>query len=175
MAPAPGLGWARRAASGVGTGPCRDRGQTRRRAGKGKADMSKAPLTFLAYLSRIRCAPEDITDLVAHAKVRNAATGLTGVLIHDSSHFLQFLEGPWVASADALLRIVGDPRHSEVTILVREPTEMRQFSNWDLERLEIAGASGPLADRMQALLSLPQADRATFLRRFALDLEAAGA
>lgn len=135
--------------------------------------MARAPLTFLAYVSRIRCTPEDIAELVDRSKIRNAAVGLTGVLIHDSSHFLQLLEGPWPATADTLLRIVGDPRHSEVTILVREPTEVRLFSNWNLERMEFSARGSTLLDRLANLTSTESPDPATSLRLFALGLERA--
>lgn len=135
--------------------------------------MARAPLTFLAYLSSLRCTPADIDEIVGQSKTRNAACGLTGVLVHDGSHFLQLLEGPWSAAADTLLRIVGDPRHTEITILAREPTEVRQFSNWNLERLELPAGEGSLLDRMRPVLALPPPDRGNHLRLFALGLDRA--
>ena len=135
--------------------------------------MARAQLTFLVYLSLIRCTPEDIAELVGRSKTRNAASGLTGVLIHDGRHFLQLLEGPWSATAETLLRIAGDPRHNEMTILVREPTEIRQFSNWSLERLEYPREDAALYDRIFPIFNLSHPDRGSRLRQFALDLESA--
>lgn len=43
---------------------------------EGEFGMASAPLTFLAYLSRIRCTPEDIAELVRESKIRNAAFSL---------------------------------------------------------------------------------------------------
>lgn len=133
--------------------------------------MSETSLIFFSYISRIRCAPAEIDRIIAESCQRNLPLKMSGALVHDSTHFLQFLEGPRAASADTILRILSDRRHDEMTILTAEPTQVRLFTNWHMKRLHLMEHGKTLRDHMTEILNMPQADRGFSLRRFALELE----
>lgn len=123
---------------------------------------------FLVYLSLIACPPEAVDRIVAAARARNAANGVTGLLLHDRRHFLQFLEGPRGAIADALLRIAADPRHVDLTILACEAMEARLFTSWSLASEPFPDKRSTLAGFAASLEGCDRGDRMLRLQEFAL-------
>lgn len=88
------------------------------------------------YVSRVdRLAPGDLPDLVKQSKQRNAAHGLTAVLIVGGGRFLQYVEGPPIPLLQLWNRLQHDPRHTAVKLLHYAPTATRRFPNWSLEHL----------------------------------------
>ncbi|MFW5641267.1 MAG: BLUF domain-containing protein [Roseicyclus sp.] len=86
----------------------------------------------VAYISE-RCATDDdLVDLLAEARARNASEDVTGVLLADRSHFVQAIEGARPAIADLTLRLMGDPRHTGMRFLASGPDEVRWFSDWKM-------------------------------------------
>lgn len=89
----------------------------------------------------------ELAELLAQARDKNARLGLTGMLLHAEGSFFQVLEGP-VVVVDALYeRIELDPRHTQVTLVIREPIPKRSFGGWTMgfykaSRDELAGLSG---------------------------------
>jgi Sensors of blue-light using FAD len=76
--------------------------------------------------------PAELTDLLAKARSNNERSGLTGMLLYVDGSFFQVLEGaPDVVDA-LYVRIEGDPRHVEMTRIIREPIEERSFENWTM-------------------------------------------
>ncbi|MFM2052172.1 MAG: hypothetical protein RL456_209 [Pseudomonadota bacterium] len=85
-----------------------------------------------------------LLDLLAVARRRNAALGITGVLLHDRGHFFQVLEGE-PGAVDALYaRIAADPRHASVVQIIHEPIVRRSFAQWSMGFAQVSGAE--LAD-----------------------------
>ncbi|MBW8852284.1 MAG: BLUF domain-containing protein [Xanthomonadales bacterium] len=71
-----------------------------------------------------------LVSLLSHARARNAAQGITGVLLYANGAFVQCLEGP-SAAVDALFaRIERDPRHGDVVLLHALPVARRHFGAW---------------------------------------------
>ena len=90
---------------------------TRRRAvGRRRA----AQLYNLVYCSRAAAEVDDaaVARIIASARRRNPALGITGLLVFGSGIFFQWLEGPrsQVEQLMALLRT--DPRHDDVVTLI---------------------------------------------------------
>lgn len=88
------------------------------------------------YVSRSTLEPvvaqDVVAGIVAAARQRNAAAGLTGGLLFTGRHFAQVLEGSPPA-LDALLdRIAADSRHAAMTLLHRRPIPQRFFSDWTM-------------------------------------------
>lgn len=133
--------------------------------------MSEAPLLFISYISRISCSPAEIDRIVTRSCQRNTSLKMTGALVHDRTHFLQFLEGPAAASADTILRILCDRRHDDIRILIAEPTQVRLFTNWSMKRLRLMDHGKTLCEQMTEVLNVPQAERGFSLHSFALGLE----
>ena len=80
-----------------------------------------------------------LVDLLEKARVENRRLGLTGLLLHDDGSFFQVLEGQGPV-VDAMYRkIVADPRHSQVTRIIREPIPRRFFDRWDMGFRDASG------------------------------------
>ena len=74
----------------------------------------------------------DLDEVLAYSRERNTADGLTGMLVHRSGRFMQLLEGPPDAVIATYGRIVADPRHDEVRLLVEESIHTRRFPDWTM-------------------------------------------
>ncbi|MEY4751648.1 MAG: hypothetical protein RIQ60_3862 [Pseudomonadota bacterium] len=73
-----------------------------------------------------------LLDLLSQSRARNAALGVTGMLLLDDENFFQVLEGPQEAVDAVLASISRDARHQGLTIIIREPVAQRAFSDWTL-------------------------------------------
>jgi hypothetical protein len=98
---------------------------------------SKAgPLVRLIYASRaaIPRGPghfrSEISDIMAACERHNARAGITGVLVYDRGRFVQMLEGPEAAVDSIYARICQDTRHTDITVLLKEPAGKRLFRDW---------------------------------------------
>jgi hypothetical protein len=90
---------------------------------------------------------QELSELLDVARENNAKLGLTGMLLYAEGSFFQVLEGqPDVV--DALYEKIGrDPRHTQMTMIMKEPISKRHFDAWSMgfckvSREELAGMSG---------------------------------
>lgn len=75
---------------------------------------------------------EDLTELLRQSRPANSRLGLTGMLLYSQGSFFQVLEGQ-PDSIDALYRkLLPDPRHRQVTAIIREPISKRYFGEWSM-------------------------------------------
>ncbi|MGF1623542.1 MAG: BLUF domain-containing protein [Alphaproteobacteria bacterium] len=94
--------------------------------------------------------PADIAGLLQQSRRNNARDGLTGLLLFTGESFLQVLEGPDPALAQALTRISRDKRHSQLLILLDHAVAKPSFAGWTMGYRTIApelhcdGAAFPL-------------------------------
>jgi hypothetical protein len=98
-------------------------------------------LRTLLYVSK-SLIPQDeaqrqIDSIIETARPRNAALGVTGVLIFTEARFAQVLEGPPASIDEIMDGIRADPRHEQVTTACDEPLTQRRFPQWSM------GYSGP--------------------------------
>ncbi len=90
---------------------------------------------------------QELAELLEMARENNAKHGLTGMLLYAESSFFQVLEGP-ADVVDALYaRIERDPRHDQMTLIIKEPIPKRYFDAWTMgfykvSRAELVGMSG---------------------------------
>ena len=90
---------------------------------------------------------QELSELLEVARENNAKLGLTGMLLYAEGSFFQALEGQ-ADVVDALYaKIERDPRHNQVTLIIREPIPKRNFDDWTMgfykvSRKELAGMSG---------------------------------
>lgn len=113
-------------------------------------------LETLVYLSSAtdRFAESDLEPILAGARRRNAAAGLTGVLLYADRSFIQVLEGDAAALEATMARIVADPRHDGVIMLYRKPIAARGFADWSMGFRRAAGQQGAFALTGPALRAL---------------------
>ncbi len=67
---------------------------------------------------------------------RNAAQGLSGVLVFVQGHFIQILEGEVVVLEAVFERICRDMRHRALTLVDFSPATERLFEGWDMVPLD---------------------------------------
>lgn len=74
----------------------------------------------------------ELAELLERARKRNAAAGITGLLLYGEQSFVQLLEG---ANADLLpiyRSIERDRRHKTLRLLSYEPIAARRFADWSM-------------------------------------------
>jgi hypothetical protein len=99
------------------------------------ASTEDAPgLRQLVYVSA--AAPgftlSDLEDVLRVSRERNARNGVTGMLLFETSSFLQVLEGDGTRIEALYNRIQADPRHTNKVLLLREPIKQRSFADWSM-------------------------------------------
>jgi hypothetical protein len=91
-------------------------------------------LQSLVYMSSATEPFDDdaLEALLGHARERNTADGLTGLLVHRAGRFMQLLEGPYDQVMTTYARILEDDRHGDVALLVEETLHTRRFPEWSM-------------------------------------------
>jgi hypothetical protein len=97
-------------------------------------------LVRLLYASR---APKDIDSaavesILNESRNHNPAAGVTGILCYSGRIFIQVLEGNRGEVSRLYNKIVKDPRHSEIEILLFEDITERRFSNWTMGQVNLS-------------------------------------
>lgn len=109
------------------------------------SQMRGTDLTRLVYRSQaaLPMAGRPLNEMLRAARRRNQAAGVTGLLVANGTHYLQWLEGP-AAGVGTLMRAISlDRRHRQVEVIADTPVAARRFAGWDM-RLATEGA--PRAD-----------------------------
>ena len=111
-------------------------------------------LVRLLYASRavVPFTETTVTDILEQSRRHNPALGITGVLCYSAGHFVQVLEGGRDEVCELYNSLVGDPRHTQVRILLYEEIAKRTFGGWTMGQVEI--------DRVNPSLLLKYAERA---------------
>lgn len=91
-------------------------------------------LQSLVYMSSAAEPFDDdaLEGVLVHARSRNTADGLTGLLVHRNGRFMQLLEGPYDAVLSTYQRILADDRHDDVRLLAEESIHTRRFPEWSM-------------------------------------------
>jgi hypothetical protein len=89
----------------------------------------------LIYVS-CRSAGVDVPALVAQSARCNESAGITGALATLEGEFIQYLEGTAAALDALLIKLLADPRHSDVKVLERRTIARRMFGGWRMAYLE---------------------------------------
>ena len=73
---------------------------------------------------------QEVQDILRHSRANNSRDALSGVLVVGGRRFLQVLEGPREALAQAYARIQADARHFALVKLAQVSAEERCFARW---------------------------------------------
>lgn len=73
-----------------------------------------------------------IPDLLARSREKNGDLDVTGLLLYEEGTFLQALEGEADVIEDVFETIRKDSRHTDCTVLLREPISERAFPDWSM-------------------------------------------
>lgn len=75
---------------------------------------------------------DDIKDILAKARAKNAELDITGMLLFDQGAFFQVLEGPDRAVDKLYKKILRDKRHTTLSKVLQEPIVKRDFGDWTM-------------------------------------------
>ena len=97
-------------------------------------------LVRLLYTSRTAEAisAAHIESIMVQSRRNNPERGITGILCHGGSSFLQVLEGGRGAVNEIYNKICRDDRHQHVEILHYEEITERCFGNWTMGQVNLA-------------------------------------
>lgn len=77
-------------------------------------------------------SPGAVSAILSQARRGNAERGITGLLVFDGQHFLQYLEGPHAQVRQLMGRIVADPRHTGVHLVCEGPLAQRRCQRYEM-------------------------------------------
>jgi len=92
------------------------------------------PLIHLIYASSATrlMSSDELTELLKKSRENNAKREITGMLLYRNGNFVQVLEGP-ESEVNAVYEIIKkDPRHHDVTLILKRPIEKRDFGEWEM-------------------------------------------
>ena len=91
-------------------------------------------LTHLIYASSAThlMDDQDLRSILTKAHEKNARLDVTGMLLYRSGNFLQVLEGQEKVLDDLFKVILQDPRHYQVTLLLKRSVPKRSFEQWEM-------------------------------------------
>ena len=97
-----------------------------------------------------KCDAAAVDAIVATARANNPALGLTGMLLHTETRFLQVLEGPKDKLTSIYEAINSDDRHSACHMRFCEPISERFFADWSMGAADVSesDASNGIAGAM---------------------------
>ncbi len=117
------------------------------------------PIKRLKYVSRFAepMTADQIQALASDAARANEAQDITGVLMTSGGLFFQVIEGPPEVVDPLYVKILSDPRHTDVVLLGVELVEERLFGSWGMKAMNLDTAAWrraePLRDLLVALLA----------------------
>ncbi len=96
-------------------------------------------LVRLLYVSRFNAdsAPSVVDAIIKQSRQHNPAHGITGVLCHTGTMFIQILEGGRDAINKLYNRINCDDRHYDVMLLDYAEISERRFAEWTMGRVNL--------------------------------------
>lgn len=102
-------------------------------------------LIQLVYISRSTFVPEKLTGgiqpnvarILLKSRANNEKNGLVGVLYFGDNNFFQCLEGEQSAVEKLYEKLLLDPRHKDLQIIVKKPIDTLSFSNWSMKYVPI--------------------------------------
>ena len=97
-------------------------------------------LVRLIYASRAAGAvnAEVLMPIMKASRAKNAAAGITGVLVFSDGVFLQLLEGGRNAVSALYNRIACDTRHRDVVLLAYDEVDERRFAGWSMGQANLS-------------------------------------
>ncbi len=92
------------------------------------------PIYQLIYLSAAKpeLTEDALLELLGESQARNAAHGITGLLLHSDGNIIQIIEGEKDDVETLFEKIKSDTRHTGVLVLSRRHVEQRDFPEYKM-------------------------------------------
>jgi Sensors of blue-light using FAD len=119
------------------------------------ADFEYAALTLETFVYCSRAAESvdeaEVSRLIAFSQSRNAARGITGVLVFGNGVFFQWIEGPPEEVTGLIANLHGDTRHHDIVTLDRSVEKReRLYPHWEMEHVEADDIRAVLQDALDS-------------------------
>ncbi len=121
----------------------------------GDAEPEYAALTLetFVYCSRAATSVDaaEVDRLIAFSQRRNAARGITGVLVFGSGVFFQWIEGPPADVQSLIANLHVDTRHHDIVTLDQSVEKReRLYPNWEMELVDADDIRAVLEDALES-------------------------
>jgi hypothetical protein len=88
-------------------------------------------------LAALDLSEEQLRSIHEAAHTLNGIDGISGLLLFNGTHFLQWIEGPPDAIDELIERLRRDPRHSGVEIRDERMADERFFGDWSMKLVRV--------------------------------------
>jgi hypothetical protein len=97
-------------------------------------------LVRLLYASRAaeKVSAETIESILQQSRKHNPELGITGILCHGGTVYMQVLEGGRAEVNSLYNKIVRDTRHGDVVLLHYAEVPERRFAGWTMGQVNLA-------------------------------------
>ena len=114
------------------------------------ANGASIPLVRLVYSSQTSTPPDPLAvdKILTNSRHANRAAGLSGLLVHHLTHYMQCLEGTPDAVEAAFARIRQDARHHDVITHFLEPITDRAFGSWYMAYAAVGNSAWTMLERV---------------------------
>jgi hypothetical protein len=105
-------------------------------------------LRRLVYVSAASARPNEaeLEALLDQARERNLQAGITGLLLYHDGSYVQAIEGPPAAIDRLWAALQRDPRHRQITLILDQQDEEREFGQWAMAFRHSPSAAGLAAE-----------------------------
>ncbi|MBF0210426.1 MAG: EAL domain-containing protein [Desulfamplus sp.] len=95
---------------------------------------TKPSVYTVIYISRASesISQEEINKILKASRKNNSERSITGFLIYNNGYFMQLIEGRREVIEAVLGKVIDDPRHRDVNIILRTFNERRLFTDWTM-------------------------------------------
>lgn len=111
------------------------------------------------------CNEKEIKDILETSYRKNFEKGITGILTHSDSRFIQYLEGPLHDLEELFEAIKADSRHTAVSNWDFAAINQRIFPHWDMGYLEISN------EEVEYNTSITDEDKSSFNKLMERELD----
>jgi hypothetical protein len=80
---------------------------------------------------------DQLRSIHGSAVALNGIDGISGLLLFNGTHFLQWIEGPPTAIDELIERLRRDPRHSGFEIRDERMSDERLFGDWSMRLVRV--------------------------------------
>jgi hypothetical protein len=91
-------------------------------------------MIFLIYASSAtqEMTESELLNILNKARENNTKLGITGMLLYHENNFLQVLEGEAEEVENLYQKILLDPRHTQISAIIKRPIVKREFGDWKM-------------------------------------------
>jgi hypothetical protein len=93
---------------------------------------------------------EQVKEIMHSSDTHNRESGISGILLATSSHFLQVLEGPYETVNETFMRISKDNCHSDIKLISFNAIDHRIFENWGMLGIGVFNLNAQLESELKA-------------------------